>query len=85
MFHYDGIDLQAAHDEQQSVYDLTFLNSASPSRFFACKQVTCFHKFVMQVLPPNYGHCSSQYYAALHCVGLVCCVCVFNVLQIKVS
>ena len=39
----------------------------------------------MQVLPPNYGHCSSQYYAALHCVGLVCCVCVFNVLQIKVS
>lgn len=51
VFHLDGIDLQAAYDEQQRTHDLTFLNLAFPSKFFACKRAKCFHKFVIQVLP----------------------------------
>jgi len=67
MFHWDGIDLQATYDEQQRMYELTFINSAFPSKFFACKQAKCFHEFVVEVLPVNYSHCSSQYYATQHC------------------
>lgn len=51
VFHQDDIDLQAAHDDQQRMCDLTFLQSAFPSNFFACKQAECFQKLVMQVLP----------------------------------
>ena len=51
VFHLDGIDLQAVYDEKQRTHDLTFLNLAFPSKFFACKRAKCFHKFVIQVLP----------------------------------
>ena len=57
-----------AYDEQQRKSELTFITSAFPSKFFACKQAKCFHEFVVEVLPVNYSHCSSQYHIATqHC------------------
>ena len=54
----------AAYDEQQHKSELTFITSAFPSKFFACKQAKYFHEFVVEVLPVNYSHCSSQYHIA---------------------
>lgn len=42
-----------AYDEQQRKSELTFITSAFPSKFFACKQAKCFHEFVVEVLPVN--------------------------------
>ena len=57
----------------QAWFDI--LNSAFPSKFFACKRTKCFHKFVMQVLPLQSLSCvCTANESALKC-AVVCWRC----------
>ena len=73
MFYWNGVNLLAVYDEQQCKHDLTFLHSAFPSKFFACKRTKCFHKFVMQVLPLQLLQFTILYYATPNCVTCLYC------------
>ena len=75
-----------AYDEQQRKSELTFITSAFPSKFFACKQAKCFHEFVVEVLPVKLQ--SLQFtipycYTTLLYVGSVWWVCVFTRIQVE--